>query len=51
MSPPYEQRREVKRGNAARVRELLCDGAEIDATDRTCNRGLAARYNPVSDAT
>jgi ankyrin repeat protein len=35
MGLPFELQREVKRGNFARVRELLRDGAEINAADRT----------------
>jgi len=40
MALPFELHREVKRGNTARVRELLRDGAEINATDR-------AGYTPL----
>ncbi len=40
MPPPYELHREVKRGNTVRVRELLRNGAEVNATDR-------AGYTPL----
>src|SRR5215831_7722148 len=33
MAGPFELHREVKSGNTARVRELLANGADINATD------------------
>jgi ankyrin repeat protein len=40
MALPFELHREVNRGNTARVRELLRDGAELNRTDR-------AGYTPL----
>jgi ankyrin repeat protein len=40
MASPFELHHEVKRGNTARVRELLRDGADLNATDR-------AGYTPL----
>src|SRR5260370_32939751 len=40
MASALELHREVKRGNTARVRELLHDGAELNAIDRAGNTPL-----------
>jgi len=49
MALPFELHRWVKRGNIARVRELLRDGAEINASDRAgCTPLMYALESPAA---
>jgi ankyrin repeat protein len=49
MALPFELHRWVKRGNIARVRELLREGAEINATDRAgCTPLMYALDSPAA---